>query len=724
MSFNKAKVLKSAEKYVQQGKIPSAIDEYRKIVEADPNDLTMINTLGDLCVRAGRTEEAIMNFSRIAENYRENGFTLKAIAMYKKISKLEPSNYETSLKLADLYSKQGLIVDARQQYLLVADAYKKTGQTRQALEVLKKIADLDPENTSVRLKLAESYQVENMYDEAHEAYIAAGQEFLKKGKVSDAIQSYQRAVSINPDSKSAIKAMVDALLQQGDLDQALEMLGSALDKNPGDVDLIVLLGRTYLNGKMLSEAEETFSRLLELDKSRYDYLIEVGKRYLEKGQFDSTINTVDKCVDLLIARRQEEKAINLLRGILDYDANHMTALKRLSDIYLRVREDYNLAATLNTIAEVAMRRGMKDDAIEALKQLAEIEPDEPSHKQRLASLGVTQSISYTPPPAFTDFGQPAPAELPKQVVAPPERFSTSPLSFPQTEMQIAEKQLREAEMFASRGYADHAAELLDDLINRHPDYIDARLKLRQIYIDGGLEEKASFQCVELSRLYEAKGDKAASSAMMSEAYKLNPSLSGLGTNNGPATFGNEFAVEIDLSGNITDVGVGTEGADYQMPAYQPSAFTQMPNDLFSSPTPMPNNFEQTSQPPTSFEALFSTSPTSTSAPPPAQISVKGAVSGDEMKSFEINFNDEAPSTAHLAKDKILRDELEGVDFYIAQGYLDIARDTLENLDKQYPNHPAILQRFEKLGISSQTAVSAPEIPMEELPESAILESTK
>ena len=59
MSFNKAKILKSAEKYVQQGKIAPAIDEYRKIVDADPNDLTMINTLGDLCVRAGRTEDRL-----------------------------------------------------------------------------------------------------------------------------------------------------------------------------------------------------------------------------------------------------------------------------------------------------------------------------------------------------------------------------------------------------------------------------------------------------------------------------------------------------------------------------------------------------------------------------------------------------------------------------------------------------------------------------------------
>src|SRR2546426_7433765 len=43
---------------VLQGKIPAAIDEYRKVVSADPGDLTTVNTLGDLYVRAGRIQDA------------------------------------------------------------------------------------------------------------------------------------------------------------------------------------------------------------------------------------------------------------------------------------------------------------------------------------------------------------------------------------------------------------------------------------------------------------------------------------------------------------------------------------------------------------------------------------------------------------------------------------------------------------------------------------------
>ncbi len=713
MSFNKAKVLKSAEKYVQQGKIAAAIDEYRKIVEADPNDLTMINTLGDLCVRAGRTEEAIMNFSRIAENYRENGFTLKAIAMYKKISKLEPSNFETSLKLADLYSKQGLIVDARQQYLQVADSYKRNGQTRRALEVLKKIADLDPENTSVRLKLAESYQMEGMNSEAQEAYVSAGHEFQRKGRQAEAIQAFQKAISINPDSKSALKALIDAYLQQGDTQQALSIINSALDKNPGDTDLLVLLGRTYLTAKMVVEAEGAFTRLLEIDKTRYDYLIETGKKYLERGIFDRVIAVCDKCIDLLIARRQEEKAVSLLKGILEFDPNHIDALHKLAEIYLRVREDYNLASTLNSIVDVALRKGDKSKAIEALKQLAEIEPDEPSHRQRLANLGVSMPVSdYQSSYTQVD-------EIPLQpLTAPlPAGFNTRPLSVPQTDMQLAEKQLMEAEMFASRGYADHAAELLEDLTEKYPQYIEARLKLRQIYLDGGSYEKAATESLELAKLYEARGEHGAAQQMLQEAYKINPALSGKSPAYAPvpAPFTEQVdtSYEIDLSGSMDTASdqSGLSVVDYQPP--QPSYQIQ---DLFGAPEPapippLPVKAPEPVQPPMSFETLFSphTTPPAASQPP-TQISVKGAVSSQDIGAFEINLDD-TTSTGQLARDKILKDELEGIDFYMAQGYVEIAKDTLENLAKQYPNHPAILERLAKLGYGPSIKESVEELPI-------------
>src|SRR6202171_4696244 len=181
MAFEKAKVLKAAEKFLSQGNINAAIKEYRQIVEHDQSDYTTLNMLGDLCVRAGKKEEAISCFSGIAERYREQEFTLKAIAMYKKIDRLDPRNPVIAEKLANLYSNQGLVVDARAQYMVLADTYTRAGDSKKAVEVLHKIADLDPNNIDVRLKLAESYVREGLRSEAAQAFSEAGQRLFETG---------------------------------------------------------------------------------------------------------------------------------------------------------------------------------------------------------------------------------------------------------------------------------------------------------------------------------------------------------------------------------------------------------------------------------------------------------------------------------------------------------------------------------------------------------------
>src|SRR3712207_5030867 len=159
MGFDKAKAIRAAEKYLAQGKIPAAVQEYRRIVEVDPEDFSAYNTLGDLYARIERRDEALACFRRVAEHYREQGFTLKAVAVYKKISRFVPGDQQTALALAGLYEQQGLMADARAQYLVAADSMTRAGQDGESLDILRRIADLDPSNTNIRLRLAEGYEI-------------------------------------------------------------------------------------------------------------------------------------------------------------------------------------------------------------------------------------------------------------------------------------------------------------------------------------------------------------------------------------------------------------------------------------------------------------------------------------------------------------------------------------------------------------------------------------
>ncbi|MBK7994206.1 MAG: tetratricopeptide repeat protein [Blastocatellia bacterium] len=63
--------------------------------------------------------------------------------------------------------------------------------------------------------------------------------------------------------------------------------------------------------------------------------------------------------------------------------------------------------------------------------------------------------------------------------------------------------------------------------------------------------------------------------------------------------------------------------------------------------------------------------------------------------FEVTF-DPNSSTGRFEKDSLLKEQLESADFYIEQGFLDVAFNTLERLEVLFPNHPLISERLEKM----------------------------
>lgn len=820
MSFSKANELKKAEKLVQQGKIAAAIKEYSMLVAANPNDVTLINTLGDLCVREGRIEEAIINFTKIGESYSKNGFTLKAIAMYKKIYKLSPSNLDVALKLAELYAKQGLAMDARKQYMEVADQLTRTGRTQQALDILRRVADLDPENVPVRLKLAESYVRERLTDQAVEAYIAAGTQLIRKANLAEAQQAFQRVLEISPYNKPALNSLATIFIKQGDTPRAVALLSDAAGANPDDPDLMVLMGRTFLQAELLDEAEQAFLKLLEVDKSRFEYLLQLARKFVDIGQHDRAVGIVETCTDIMIARRQETRGVELLLSITEFNPFHVRARQCLVNIYARMNETNELPHALNDLAEAALQNNDRGTAERALRQLAELEPNEPTHRQRMLALGFADPISptiaerdrlvqtaplspgigqrvdfefaaetppsgggFAPTPPPSDFGytsgsgfapvapsgfsvEPPPfmpagynTEPPNfggggfggtsGGFAPPSNsgYGTSSGGFNDYQPQVGgggfggfmppptpppstggdiQKTLSDADRFANLGMADKAVELIEEAVAKAPDSIEARLRLKQMYLDGGLIEKAGSQAAALADLYERLGDTGQAQRFRTEAYSLNPNLrlndfgmSGSTFSMPPSSGSAGSEVEIDIngapSGNFQSPGqisfgtppppVGGSGINFGSsggfapppqpppqafaPPPPPETFTQAPQAF--TPPPRPEDFytgppPHITGPPTGFEPIFDVganlnadaSPANLFSPPPTQ-----------------DFATEAPPTLGQVELK-LREELEGVDFFLSQGYNDVARDTLARLSLNYPNHPEVLSRLDRL----------------------------
>ena len=386
MSFNKAKALKAASKYVQQGKYQSAIEEYRQIAEADPSDVTTLNTLGDLYVKVGQTSEAIHSFMHIADHYRNSGFYLKAIAMLKKVSKVAPNNVEISLLLAGLYAQQKLIVDARHQYLSVAEHYVREGNSQEALHIYQKIADLDPENTAIHVKLAEAYQRENQLDKSYDAFVVAAGELRRQNKEGEALQTYLRAIKVNPRGQAALSSSINIYLQSNRHAEAVQMLEELLAERPNDAEMLTLLSRVHQAAHNLEAAEECVNKMLECAPSRYQYAADLILAFVRREDVIGALRVYDRSVEIFFEYREEEKAANLLREILALEPQQLNTLTRLSVVYERSHDDHLLVETLNLLANAAIQKGEKPEALNALRQLLQLEPDEIQHRRRLRDL--------------------------------------------------------------------------------------------------------------------------------------------------------------------------------------------------------------------------------------------------------------------------------------------------------------------------------------------------
>lgn len=408
MGFLKSKVVKAAEKFLSQGKIKAAIKEYRQIVENDNDDLTALNMLGDLLARAGETDEAAACFLRIAEHYREQEFRLKAIAMYKKIEKLKPRDPEIAGKLADLYSAQGLVVDARTQYLVVADAFTRAGNNKEALQVLHKIADLDPQNTQVRVKLAEGYLNEGMQPEAAKAFCDAAGRLLEKGDYEKSLDAYTKALELRPQDKVVLRGLVSVHAALGTGEDAAELVEKAVEDNPEDAELLDMLAHSYVESGDASGAERATSLLMSQDASNYRRYIDVFRLYIKQGNATEAARILELIIEPMLSGREEADLLDLIGDLLEVAPEHVAGLRLLAKAHWWQRDMEKLRSVLELMAESAEASGLTEDERYALTQLVRLAPDEQRFSDRLEELGGSlEELSEGP-----QVGGPSLAEVP------------------------------------------------------------------------------------------------------------------------------------------------------------------------------------------------------------------------------------------------------------------------------------------------------------------------
>jgi len=616
MAFDKAKVLKAAEKFLSQGKINAAIKEYRQIVDNDADDLTTLNMLGDLYVRSGKKDEAVSCFERIAEHYSAQEFNLKAIAMYKKIERLRTRDPIIALKLAELYATQGLVHDARAQYLVVVDAYTHSGENRKALDILHKIADLDPNNTEIRLKLAEGYLKENMRREAAAAFVQAANRLQQTAAHDKALDAYSKALQLVRDDREALRGMLETHIARGTADEAAEVLERVVEGNEDDNELVSMLARAYLEAEDPKGAERATSMLMTQDGSNYTQFLPVTRLYLKQGEVDETIRILSTIIERMLAGREEKELLDLVNHVLVHNPDHVAALRMLVRIHWWQRDMDALRSSLERLAESAEASELVDEERYALTQLVRLAPDEQRYLDRLNLLGglqeeaaedfsapveteseVPQFETFTmvedeevgqatpvvadefetnaastfndPTASFADLNdeEPAPGfstdfqEVDFSIVAPPADDQPADSAAEEGRLEnMMRQELESVDFYIAQGYSDIAVDTLEMLERQFGGHPEIQSRRKQ------LAARDTQPVAEASAVFEFGGAEELSSTPVHEAIPFNTesayeSLAGDGGNNVGAAAPAAVGIDAGLAELFEEFRVAEEGDD-------------------------------------------------------------------------------------------------------------------------------------------------------------------
>ncbi|WP_303721102.1 tetratricopeptide repeat protein [Malonomonas rubra] len=294
MAANKEKLLESAQKNLKKKQVARAIKDFAKVVEIDPSDVRSRQKLAELLVKSARNAEAYEHYEVVAKYFATNGFYLKAIAIYKQMLRLDPSQISLFGRLAELNEKQGLIGNAMAEYRNLIGYYERNGMVADVIKVLEKMRNLDESNLNVRVKLAEVYTHCDRVEEGLAEFEAVLAVLRDKNDFDKILKLYQMFMPLFPENRKMKMGLGVILYEKGELQNGITILEGLLQDKPDDPDLLRLIACGYADLKEWPNAGYTYQRLLALDPTDLEIREDYIQCQIGSGEFEQALDELEE----------------------------------------------------------------------------------------------------------------------------------------------------------------------------------------------------------------------------------------------------------------------------------------------------------------------------------------------------------------------------------------------------------------------------------------------
>jgi tetratricopeptide (TPR) repeat protein len=269
--FKKFKALFSANKKTDSA-VDSTINVYRHQLAENSKNFRIRIKLSELLLTTGEKEEAIAEYCTAARLYLDHGFSPMAIAVYKKIIKVDPGHVDANLQLARIYQRENLFADAITYYQQVFELYQQDDQPNEALGILEKILEIAPDKEKFRRMM------HRLFPDFQEA---------KKSVYSDIIVADHSEKNGNLEVNTAEGANFFDL--SAELSGELNTLSSNLDQGISDSDNEEDIGVEQIFQTLKKTFAEEGDKTSEDDINQQKFYYNMALAYSELGMTEQAL---------------------------------------------------------------------------------------------------------------------------------------------------------------------------------------------------------------------------------------------------------------------------------------------------------------------------------------------------------------------------------------------------------------------------------------------------
>ena len=476
-----SKRIEKAEKYLQKGKIDSALEEYLSVLDEDPGNDAIRQTTAELFLQSNRQAEAAALLSELFDRQLASGDNIRAGVTYKKLAKFAIPKLGQTLRYAQVAERVGNRREALEAYDTAVKGFLHEHRENEALSALRRMTAIDGSESSL-LRLAELAGKLKDRQTAGEAYLKIGLKEEDEGHIG--FNWFERAYKEYPSDPNIAYRYGKGLLDKGEIDRALKVLEPAGTAKVSLPDHREAYGIALVAAHRAADAYPLLWPLYEKTPGKMQNVGALIGELLSSQNYKQALELAKKAdvQQNRLGNRREYAA--MLREVMREHPPDSDFLEFVATLFNDANREHDYSDALIQLFELRYAAGDFLRAAEALDRAAEVDPYIEGLERRLDMLrgkidaARLRSIAGRLRNAQTETGAPEEEEEEETAELSPEEL--------EGESTVLEDLMLQAEIFLQYSMRTKAMERLERIQKLFPREEEQNDTLRRLYISAGV----------------------------------------------------------------------------------------------------------------------------------------------------------------------------------------------------------------------------------------------